>query len=162
MSSLHKPATSQRKTKGSGERSQARAVALQALYEIDLARGREPLKVVHRLIEEKKLRPGIPPFVEELVLGVLSNREHIDSILRENAPLWPLEQVSAIDRNILRLAIFEILFDNKVPKGVAINEAVELAKLFGSESSSKFVNGVLGTITQDKPSALFGLRGQLE
>jgi N utilization substance protein B len=83
----------------------------------------------------------------EFVGGVMANRERIDQTIRETAPAWPLEQVAAIDRNILRLAIYEILIDNKVPMRAAINEAVELAKEFGGETSPKFVNGVLGSVS---------------
>ena len=86
-------------------------------------------------------------FVRELVSGVIRNREKIDQHIQSFAPVWPIEQMAVIDRNILRLAIFEVLFDNKVPVKVAINEAVELAKRFGSESSAKFVNGVLGSVS---------------
>jgi len=86
-------------------------------------------------------------FIHELVNGVIQNRERINQNIKEFATAWPIEQIPVIDRNILRLAIFEILLDNKVPVRAAINEAVELAKIFGSESSSKFVNGVLGSIS---------------
>src|SRR5205085_10913622 len=70
----------------------------------------------------------------------------LDSVIAQSAPNWPIEQMSKIDKNILRLAIFEILFDNRVPLKAAINEAVELGKRFGSDSSSRFINGVLGTV----------------
>ena len=86
-------------------------------------------------------------FVRELVSGVVQNREEIDNNIRRFASAWPIEQIALIDRNILRLAIFEILFDNKVQVKVAINEAVELAKDFGSDSSQKFINGVLGSVS---------------
>ena len=86
-------------------------------------------------------------FVRELVGGVVRNRDEIDRSIEKFAPAWPVEQIAMVDRNILRLAIFEILFDNKVPVKVAVSEAVELAKSFGSENSSKFVNGVLGSIS---------------
>jgi N utilization substance protein B len=84
-------------------------------------------------------------FVRELVLRVLENRKSIDDMIRRFAPVWPLEQIATVDRNILRLGICEILFD-AVPVKVAINEAVELAKAFGSDSSPRFVNGVLGSV----------------
>jgi len=86
-------------------------------------------------------------FVRELVNGTVKNREEIDKQIQTLAPAWPLDQLAVIDRNILRLAIFEILYDNKVPVKAAVNEAVELAKLFGSESSAKFINGVLGAVS---------------
>jgi N utilization substance protein B len=82
-----------------------------------------------------------------LVTGVIQNQERIDENIQSFAPAWPIEQIPAVDRNILRLAIFEILIDNKVPVKVAINEAVELAKTFGADSSSRFINGVLGSVS---------------
>jgi N utilization substance protein B len=127
-------------------RHQARALALQALYEVDsVARPAE--SVVGRLIAESKLTEENAVFVRELVAGTLRHRDEIDRSVKKFAPAWPLEQMAMIDRNILRLAIFEILFDNKVPVKVAVSEAVELAKTFGSESSGKFVNGVLGSVS---------------
>ena len=88
-------------------------------------------------------------FARELVRGVLTNRERIDNMIQTYAPAWPVAQLAAIDRNILRLAIFEILFNNKVPVKAAINEAVELAKTFGSDNSPRFINGVLGSISAE-------------
>jgi N utilization substance protein B len=127
-------------------RRKARTVALQALYEVD-AVGHDPEKVLTQLIMESGLTGEYADFVRELVLGVINNREKIDGTIREFAPAWPLDQISLVDRNILRLAILEILLDNKVPVKVAINEAVELAKKFGGDHSSKFVNGVLGSVS---------------
>ena len=128
-------------------RRKARGVALQALYEID-STGHSPEGVLERLLTEEKLHRENADFVHGLVTGVIQNKEKIDLSIKDFAPAWPLEQMPAIDRNILRLAIFEILIDNnKVPIKVAINEAVELAKTFGSDSSSRFVNGVLGSVS---------------
>ena len=127
-------------------RRKARQVALQALYEVD-AVGHDPDNVVTELILENGLTGEYAEFTRELVLGVIANREKIDGTIREFAPAWPLDQISLVDRNILRLAIQEILLDNKVPVKVAINEAVELAKKFGGDHSSKFVNGVLGSVS---------------
>ncbi len=129
-----------------GARRKARALALQALYEIDTV-GHEVDGVVTRLLAEGRLSEENAAFTGELVSGVVQNKEKIDHSIKSFAPAWPIEQIPAVDRNILRLAIFEILLDNKVPVKVAINEAVELAKTFGSESSSKFVNGVLGSVS---------------
>ena len=128
------------------ERRRARATFLQALYEIDSV-GHEMEAVVGRLLSEGKLSEGSNAFVRELVGQVLRNQEEIDGSIRRFAPAWPVGQISIIDRNILRLAIFEILFDNKVSIKIAINEAVELAKKFGSDNSPKFVNGVLGSVS---------------
>ncbi len=129
-----------------GARRKARALALQALYEIDTV-GHEEGGVVTRLLAGVGLSEENVAFTRELVSGVVQNKEKIDHNIKSFAPAWPIEQIPAVDRNILRLAIFEILLDNKVPVKVAINEAVELAKTFGSESSSKFVNGVLGSVS---------------
>ena len=86
-------------------------------------------------------------FAHELVEGVVRYKEKLDAQIHRYAPAWPIEQIALIDRNILRLAIFEILIDNKIPVKFAINEAVELAKNFGGDSSPKFINGVLGAIS---------------
>jgi N utilization substance protein B len=130
-----------------GVRRKGRITALQALYESDCAH-HEPEIVLNRLAEENMLPEPALSFAEELVSGVLCNRDRIDALIQKHAPSWPLEQISAIDRNILRLAIFEISVDNKVPVKAAINEAVELAKTFGSYNSPKFINGVLGSISR--------------
>lgn len=86
-------------------------------------------------------------FALELVNGVLANKETIDKTISDTAPAFPLEQMAAVDRNILRLAIYELLIDNRVPMRAAINEAVELAKEFGGENSPRFINGVLGSVS---------------
>jgi len=127
-------------------RRKARIAALQALYEADVS-GHEPLAALTRLCQEGGLTETQTTFARELVEGVLAQREVIDEIIRRAAPQWPVEQLSAIDRNILRLAIREILMNNGAPIRAAINEAVELAKSFGSDSSAKFVNGVLGSVS---------------
>ena len=129
-----------------GARRKARTLTLQALYEIDSV-GHKVEEVVSRLLGKKGLSAENVTFARELINGVIQNKEKIDRHIEEFAPAWPIEQIPAVDRNILRLAIFEILLDNKVPVKVAINEAVELAKTFGSDSSPKFVNGVLGSIS---------------
>jgi len=129
-----------------GARRKARMLAFQALYEIDIA-GHEPERVVTHLLAEGELSDENAVFVRELVSGVIHNKEKIDHNIQSYAPAWPIEQIPVVDRNVLRLAIFEILLDNKVPVKVAINEAVELAKKFGSYSSPKFINGVLGSVS---------------
>ncbi len=129
-----------------GRRRQARILALQALFELDTV-GHPPEQTIASLLEDAPVPKEIEAFAWELVHGVLANRDSIDEVIRKTAPAWPLEQVAAIDRNILRLAIYEILIDNKVPMRAAINEAVEIAKEFGGETSPKFVNGVLGSVS---------------
>ena len=129
-----------------GTRRKARTTALQTLYEIDTVK-RDASIVVERHLAEVKLSEENKDFTRELVHGVVKNKSEIDQNIKKFAPAWPLEQLAIIDRNILRLAIFEILFDNKVPVKVAVSEAVELAKTFGSANSAKFVNGVLGSVS---------------
>jgi len=129
-----------------GARRKARELALQVFYEIDTV-GHEVEGVLTRLLADSGLSEENTAFTRELVSGVIQNKEKIDHNIQSFAPAWPIEQIPAVDRNILRLAIFEILLDNKVPIKVAINEAVELAKTFGSDSSPKFVNGVLGSVS---------------
>jgi len=129
-----------------GKRRKARAIALQTLYEIDSV-SHDIEGVITRLLAEGELSEENAVFASELVRGVIQNKKKIDQNIRDFAPAWPIEQIPVVDRNILRLAIFEILLDNRVPIKVAINEAVELAKTFGSDNSSKFVNGVLGSIS---------------
>jgi N utilization substance protein B len=130
-----------------GARRKARAIALQALYEFD-AVGHDVERALARLLAEGRLSEENAAFARGLVSGVLQNKERIDQHIKNFAPAWPVGQIPIIDRNILRLAIFEILLDNNVPVKVAINEAVELAKMFGSDNSSKFVNGVLGSVSE--------------
>lgn len=131
----------------------ARSVAMQSLFEWDF-NGRVDAGAI-KILEAnlKEFAPGIEDgkFAKELVEGVLANREKIDSIIEKAAPEWPLEQVAMVDRNVLRIGLFELLFGSRkeVPPKVAINEAIELAKTFGSESSGRFVNGVLGTIYRE-------------
>jgi N utilization substance protein B len=129
-----------------GGRRKARSIALQALYEIDSVQ-HDPEETLKNLREELKLSDETFKFASELVNGVVRYKEKLDAQIHRYAPAWPIEQIAFIDRNILRLAIFEILIDNKIPVKVAINEAVELAKNFGGDSSSKFINGVLGAIS---------------
>ncbi len=126
-------------------RRKARIIALQALYEGDSS-GHKPESVMARLLAERPLPEELAVFAHNLVTGVIQHKSSIDDIIKKLAPTFPINQIATIDRNLLRLAIFEVLFDNRVPVKVAINEAVELAKMFGTSSSQKFINGVLGTV----------------
>jgi N utilization substance protein B len=128
-----------------GMRRQGRRIALQVLYEYDTAR-HDVEAVLRRHADLRRLDPRVEDFARDLVHGVLAHLDEIDRDIQSAAQEWPLSQMARIDRNILRLAIYEILFNNAVPAKAAINEAVELAKAFGSDTSSRFVNGVLGTI----------------
>ena len=127
-------------------RRRSRIVAFQSLYEADTAR-HDALGTVERNASDAGLTGDASTFARELVEGVQRHRTDIDDIIRRHAPAFPLEQMAAVDRNVLRLAIYEVLFDNhRAPLRSAINEAVELAKGYGSESSGRFVNGVLGAV----------------
>jgi N utilization substance protein B len=129
-----------------GQRRKARVLALQALYELDSVPHEAP-EVLARLAEELNASRETTAFATTLVEGVLRERSQIDEMIVKLAPAWPVDQIPAIDRNILRLAIYEVVIDNKVPMRAAINEAVELAKVYGGESSPKFINGVLGSVS---------------
>jgi N utilization substance protein B len=133
-------------------RHRARIAALQALFEIDCAH-HHPTAVIERRLEEAALPEPGAEFARVLVEGVSVHRDELDALIRQYAPEWPVDQIAIIDRNILRLAIFEILLRNDTPVKVAINEAVELAKEFGSDSSGRFVNGVLGSLVAREASA---------
>jgi N utilization substance protein B len=133
--------------------------ALQTLFEIDSV-NHDLEMVLQRRLKEKSLPPAGGEFARNLVSGVLEHKTYLDELIQKNAPEWPVEQIAIIDRNILRIAIFELAVDQGTPLKVAINEAVELAKLFGSDSSPRFVNGVLGAVvSQDRgPSTDSSLR----
>lgn len=131
----------------------SRSIVLQSLYEWDFRGRPEPELdgIVGRNIEE--FGPGIEDveFIWSLIRGILENLLKIDQIIEKTAPEWPLAQINLVDRNVLRIGIYELLFADRkeVPPKVAINEAIELGKTFGGESSGKFVNGVLGTIYRE-------------
>src|SRR3989344_6057862 len=131
----------------------SRSIAMQSLYEWDF-RGRNEA-LLPEIIERntKEFGPGIEniDFVKDLVKGVLEHIAELDKIIEKAAPQWPLDQIAIVDRNVLRLGIYELLFGNRgeVPPKVAINESIELAKTFGGDASGKFVNGVLGTIYRE-------------
>jgi len=131
-------------------RRQARSATLEALYEIDAAR-HDPVEVVARHLEEDGLNPSGSEFLTEVVTGVVQHSAMMDELITEYAPDWPLDQMAFIDRNILRMAIFEFLYQSDTPVKVAINEAVELAKNYGSDSAPRFINGVLGTLAGQLP-----------
>jgi len=130
-----------------GVRRKARIAALQALYELDCTQHKVEAALAHLASEEALSQEAIG-FSEELVQGVLQNKSKLDNLIKHFAPAFPIEQMSSIDRNILRIAIFEILFSD-TPAKVAINEAVELAKSFGSDSSPRLINGVLGSVATE-------------
>lgn len=127
-------------------RRRARMLAVQALFELDF-HNRPPDEAVEERLSEAKLSPANQEFVRSLVRGVLHHKDEIDARIAAAAPQWPIEQIAHVDKNVLRLAIYELMSeDNPVPAKVAISEAVELARLLGGGTSPKFVNGVLGAV----------------
>jgi len=127
----------------------SRSIVLQTLFEWDFNEFKDDAgEILNRDIEE--FGPGLndSPFMAELLSGVTKKKSVIDEIIEKAAPDWPIDKISLVDRNILRIGLYELLFGDRtqVPPKVAINEAIELAKNFGTESSSKFINGVLGTV----------------
>ena len=124
----------------------ARTVAMQSLFEWDFKERKDDLKkIVENNLKEFASSLDETQFVYELAEGVVSKIPEIDEVITKTAPEWPLDQITLVDRSVLRLGIYELMFLKDVPPKVAINEAVELAKTYGGDSSSKFLNGVLGT-----------------
>ena len=118
---------------------------MEALYEIDIA-NHSPQEVIDRRIKDQPMESAGIEFAYKLMNGVLEHQSGMDELITRYAPEWPVEQMAVIDRNVLRISIFEFLVDTETPVKVAINEAVELAKLYGSDSAPRFINGVLGTL----------------
>ena len=128
-------------------RTRARSLALQVLYEVDMTD--HPAAEAYQLrLEENPLTDELAEFSREIIFGVLPLTDELDHLIAKYAPEWPLDQIAAIDRNILRIAFWEFAVKRETPVKVAINEAVELAKLFGSDSASRFINGVLGALVK--------------
>jgi N utilization substance protein B len=139
----------------SANRHLGRIVALQTLYEEEFRRecddkSLDAKKVLARNIDRYSETIDDKSFIEKLVQGVNSRQQELDDIIRPVAPEWPIEQIARMDRIVLRIGVYELLFEEGTPPKVVINEAVELAKAFGGDNSSKFINGVLGTILRDK------------
>jgi N utilization substance protein B len=126
-------------------RTRARSLALQVLYEVDMA-NHPPADAFRSRLEESPLSDELSDFARQIIFGVLPRTTDLDQLIAKYAPEWPFDQVAAIDRNILRIALWEFAVFHETPIKVAINEAVELAKEFGSDSAPRFVNGVLGAL----------------
>ena len=126
-------------------RTKARSVALQVLYEVDLT-GHTPGAVLDQRLEDEPLDGSLSDFSSQIIFGVFPLFEKLDQFIAQHAPEWPVDQVAVIDRNIIRIALWEFAVANVTPIKVAINEAIELAKLYGSDSTPRFVNGVLGAL----------------
>jgi len=123
----------------------SRTIAMQALYEWDFHRNLDVLEIAHRVMKPVEKDVDVE-YLDKVIKGSSAFIAEVDSLVEKAAPEWPLEQISVIDKSILRLAGYELLQDKDIPPKVAINEAVEIAKTFGGENSSKFINGVLGTL----------------
>ncbi len=141
-------------------RTKARSVALQALYEIDLTEHSIGL-VLDSRFRDIELGSNLQDFVIEIVRGITPIRSILDEQIALHAPEWPIEQISVIDRNLLRIALWEFAVKGETPLKVAINEAIELAKRFGSDSTPRFVNGVLGSLADDENEIKLELRRRL-
>jgi N utilization substance protein B len=122
-------------------------MALQVLYEVDIV-GHAPAEVMQERLADQPFPDELAEFIRQIVFGVIPLREQLDVVIARYAPEWPLEQVAAIDRNILRIAAWEFAVQKQTPIKVVINEAVEIAKAYGSESAPRFVNGVLGSLAE--------------
>lgn len=131
-------------------RTKARGIALQALYEYDLT-GHPPALTVEQRLQEDAIDDNLKEFAREIVLGVFPLIQKLDEMISANAPEWPLDQVATIDRNIIRIGLWEFAIEKCTPVKVAINEAIELAKVYGSDSTPRFVNGVLGSLAAKIP-----------
>lgn len=137
------------------QRHLARTIALQVLAEWDFNKSVLQIKVDIKKITQRNLKEIAPysfegkKFSEKLIKGVFDNLSQIDTYIKKYAPQWPIKQITLVDRNILRIGIFELIFLKETPPKVAINEAIEVAKTFGGHTSGKFVNGVLGAIYED-------------
>ena len=132
-------------------RRRARSAALKALYELDMTSHQPGIVLTQRFADET-LSPDGEAFTRQLVTGVLQHREELDRLIQRYAPEWPVDQMAVIDRNVLRIAIFEFDIAQITPLKVAINEAIEMAKTYGADSAPRFVNGVLGSlVTQAAP-----------
>jgi N utilization substance protein B len=143
-------------TPNASPRRIARSMVLQVLYELDVTE-HLPSEVIEQRITENQIAPELRMFINTLAQGVIQHRAALDRVIQRFAPEWPLDQVAVIDRNLLRLALYEMaLAGDPTPIKVAINEAIELAKEYGSETSSQFVNGVLGALA-DRESMLASL-----
>jgi len=134
----------------------ARTIAMQTLFVWDF--NGKKTEMVESLINDNfaNFAPNFDDggFVKELVNGVIGRLEELDNLIRKHATEWPLDQITCVDRNVLRLGIYELLYCENIPSRVAINEAIEVAKSFGGDSSGKFINGVLGAIYNDLPEKM--------
>lgn len=142
-----------------------RIIALQTLYEQDFRvdcndKSFDLDQVIDRNIERYKKTIDDQDFVRKLVRGVDAERRQLDELLQPVAPEWPIEQIARMDRVVLRIGAYELMHEHDVPPKVVINEAVELAKAFGGDNSSKFINGVLGTLYREHEKEILARSGE--
>ena len=152
------PTSSEHEPSGGTPRQhhRARMLALQTLYESDIS-GHAPSEVLDRMFHDRPADQAVLDYARQLIAGVLQQRPSIDARIVELAPAWPIAQMAVIDRNVLRIGIYEAIHNSTtIPVGVAISEAVALAKLYGSESSSRFINGVLGRVVAKSSGSAAG------
>jgi len=138
-------------------RTKARSIALQVLYEYDVT-GHKPGAILEQRLEDAELDLKNAEFSRQIVFGIIPNIQNLDEVIAIHAPEWPMDQVAIIDRNILRIALWEFAILDMTPLKVAINEAVELSKVFGSDSTPRFVNGVLGSLANKENEVKQALR----
>ncbi len=131
-----------------GKRRKSREFALQVLYQIEITQ-QNPLQAIHQ-VRENFWPPGDQDeFAQQIILGVMDHRQEIDRLIESHSEHWRLDRISVIDRNILRIAIFELLYCDEIPPKVTLNEAIDLGKRFGSEESGSFINGILDRIQKE-------------
>lgn len=143
-------------------RTKARSIALQVLYEVDMTGHLPGVVLQHRLDDEDFHEEKLTDFISRIVNGVYPNIQQLDEFISQHAPEWPLDQVATIDRNIIRIALWEFAVENCTPIKVAINEAIELSKLYGSDSTPRFVNGVLGSLADRRSEIIFSIKNLKE
>lgn len=132
------------------KRREVRELALKVLYAHDIGKN-DVNYIMERLFIEENTEEGGREFCRSLVAGVLANLKPIDDLIEKYTTDWPLDRMAAVDRNLMRIALFEFLFTEGVPGAVAVNEAIEVAKSYGSDESPRFINGILGNIMKDLP-----------
>ncbi len=129
-------------------RHEARELALKALFAFDIGKS-DPDCMLEHLSAEEGPRDAVLKYSKQLIEGVANNKATIDSLIDSNAIEWKLNRMAAVDRNIMRVALYEILFAPDVPQAVAVNEAIEIAKVYGANDSPRFINGILGNIIKN-------------
>lgn len=142
-------------------RTRARSLALQVLYEVDMT-NHPPAEVFKARLEEMPLSDELAEFARQIIFGILPLTHELDELIAKYAAEWPLDQIAAIDRNILRIAFWEFAVQRETPLKVAINEAVELAKQYGSDSAPRFINGVLGALADHEHELQQILKNKME